>query len=94
MSDVFDRELELYIFHYLHKNLSNIDELTDNDIKMAIIQLLETLIPEIKIDYIDSANLKIQVKNQIMTLNLKQWIDKIKILYHSYNDYLEKQNKI
>ncbi len=94
MSGVFDPKLELYIFHYLHKNLSNIDELTDNDIKMTIIQLLETLIPDIKIEYIDSTNLKIKVNNQTAILNLKQWIDKIKILYNSYNEYLIKPNKI
>jgi hypothetical protein len=63
MSDALDHELVLLIYHQLHKNISNVDDLTDKDIKMILIKTIQDVLKDVKIELIDS--------NEIMLIKKK-----------------------
>jgi len=89
MSDALDHELALLIYHQLHKNISNIEDLTDRDIKMILIKTLEEVLKDVKIEMIDSNEIMLIKENQNVKISLQKWVDKIKLLYQNYSPYFE-----
>ncbi len=89
MSDVLDHELALLIYHQLHKNISNIEDLTDRDIKMILIKTLQDVIKDVKIELIDSNEIMLIKENRNIKISLQNWVDKIKLLYQNYSPYFE-----
>jgi len=89
MSDALDHELVLLIYHQLHKNISNIEDLTDRDIKMILIKTLQDVFKDVKIELIDSNEIMLIIENQNVKISLQKWVDKIKLLYQNYSPYFE-----
>jgi hypothetical protein len=89
MSDALDHELVLLIYHQLHKNISNIEDLTDRDIKMILIKTLQDVLKDVKIELIDSNEIMLIIENQNVKISLQKWVDKIKLLYQNYSPYFE-----
>jgi NADH dehydrogenase FAD-containing subunit len=89
MSDALDHELVLLIYHQLHKNISNIEDLTDRDIKMILIKTLQDVLKDVKIELIDSNEIMLIKENQNVKISLQKWVDKIKLLYQNYSPYFE-----
>jgi hypothetical protein len=89
MSDALDHELVLLIYHQLHKNISNVDDLTDKDIKMILIKTIQDVLKDVKIELIDSNEIMLIKENQNIKISLQKWVDKIKLLYQNYSPYFE-----
>jgi hypothetical protein len=89
MSDALDHELVLLIYHQLHKNISNIEDLTDRDIKMILIKTIQDVLKDVKIELIDSNEIMLIKENQNVKISLQKWVDKIKLLYQNYSPYFE-----
>jgi hypothetical protein len=89
MSDALDHELVLLIYHQLHKNISNVEDLTDRDIKMILIKTLQDVLKDVKIELIDSNEIMLIKENQNVKISLQKWVDKIKLLYQNYSPYFE-----
>jgi hypothetical protein len=89
MSDALDHELVLLIYHQLHKNISNVDDLTDKDIKMILIKTIQDVLKDVKIELIDSNEIMLIKENQNVKISLQKWVDKIKLLYQNYSPYFE-----
>lgn len=88
MSDVLDPDLVLLIYHHLHKKLSEMEELSDNDIKMILIQTLKEAIPELEIQIKNKNRLLIKKNDKSIEISIQKWIDNIKTLYNNYSQYL------
>jgi hypothetical protein len=89
MSDALDHKLVLLIYHQLHKNISNIEDLTDRDIKMILIKTLQDVLKDVKIELIDSNEIMLIIENQNVKISLQKWVDEIKLLYQNYSPYFE-----
>jgi hypothetical protein len=89
MSDALDHELVLLIYHQLHKNISNVEDLTDRDIKMILIKTIQDVLKDVKIELIDSNEIMLIKENQNVKISLQKWVDKIKLLYQNYSPYFE-----
>ncbi|MCX7809647.1 MAG: hypothetical protein N2247_01940 [Leptospiraceae bacterium] len=89
MSDALDHELVLLIYHQLHKNISNVEDLTDKDIKMILIKTIQDVLKDVKIELIDSNEIMLIKENQNVKISLQKWVDKIKLLYQNYSPYFE-----
>ncbi len=90
MSDALDHKLSFIIFHYLHKNISELENPSDKEIKMILYKVLKATLPDLEIEINDTNQFIIKKNNQILKLNIQEWIDKIKILYSSYENYIHK----
>jgi len=89
MSVALDHELVLLIYHQLHKNISNVEDLTDKDIKMILIKTIQDVLKDVKIELIDSNEIMLIKENQNVKISLQKWVDKIKLLYQNYSPYFE-----
>jgi len=89
MSDALDHKLVLLIYHQLHKNISNVEDLTDKDIKMILIKTIQDVLKDVKIELIDSNEIMLIKENQNVKISLQKWVDKIKLLYQNYSPYFE-----
>lgn len=88
MSDVLDHNLKIMIYHNLHKNLANLEDLTDYDIKMMLIKIFKEILPDVEIEIIDKNKIAMIKDKKRIEISLQKWVDDLKILYNNYSPYL------
>lgn len=88
MSDVLDHNLKIMIYHYLHKNLANLEDLTDYDIKMMLIKIFKEILPDVEIEIIEKNKIAMIKDKKRIEISLQKWVDDLKILYNNYSPYL------
>ncbi len=88
MYAVLDPKIRLFIFHRLQKELANLSNLDEIEIKRIIISILKSIFIENEI-LIENKKLFILIHQKKIPIPLEKWIDDIKILWTNYHQFLD-----